>query len=266
MAKQKGYIKLRGSLGGLTFYEKDGEDIVRTTGGVTKSRIETDPAYVRTRENMQEFGGAATIGKSFRQGFANVVKTMSGFNLTGRVTAVMKRIITKGAGPRGERYFEVIGNKELIEGFEFNLEKTLGSVFYPPYSAPTLNANRDISTWTVPDFSTDSFINPPEGATHFMLVLATGLLSDFNFNTTDKKYEPLTPSENGLGMVAYTPQLPLGGMVGASTVLTNDFGIGAALPSSIGVINGVGIIFFQEVNAQFYELASDNTMHIAMVG
>ena len=107
MAKQKGYIKLRGSLGGLTFYEKDGSNIVRTTGGVNKSRIESDPAFKRTRENMQEFGGAAHIGKSFRQGFANIVKTMSGPNLVGRVTAIMKRIISVGAGQRGERYFEV---------------------------------------------------------------------------------------------------------------------------------------------------------------
>ena len=31
MAKQKGFIKLKGSLGGLTFYQADGQDVVRTT-------------------------------------------------------------------------------------------------------------------------------------------------------------------------------------------------------------------------------------------
>ena len=31
MAKQKGFIKLKGSLGGLTFYQTEGQDVVRTT-------------------------------------------------------------------------------------------------------------------------------------------------------------------------------------------------------------------------------------------
>ncbi|MFT7613569.1 MAG: hypothetical protein ACI9J3_002544 [Parvicellaceae bacterium] len=73
MAKQKGFIKLKGSLGGLTFYGKNGEELVRTTGGVEKSRIMKDPAFKRTRENMAEFGVSATIGKALRLGLANVL-------------------------------------------------------------------------------------------------------------------------------------------------------------------------------------------------
>ncbi|MFN0729367.1 hypothetical protein [Polaribacter gochangensis] len=58
MAKQKGFIKLKGSLGGLTFYESGGKDIVKTTGGIDKSRIDNDPNFKRTRENMSEFGAS----------------------------------------------------------------------------------------------------------------------------------------------------------------------------------------------------------------
>ena len=56
MAKQKGFIKVKGSLGGLTFYSANREELIRTTGGVDKSRIEKDPSFKRTRENMSEFG------------------------------------------------------------------------------------------------------------------------------------------------------------------------------------------------------------------
>ena len=34
MAKQKGFIKVKGSLGGLTFYEANRQELIRTTGGV----------------------------------------------------------------------------------------------------------------------------------------------------------------------------------------------------------------------------------------
>ena len=71
MAKQKGFIKLQGSLGGLTFYESGGNSIVKTTGGVDKSRINNDPNYKRTRDIAFRviFGWAARIRtwtKSFK--------------------------------------------------------------------------------------------------------------------------------------------------------------------------------------------------------
>ena len=44
MAKQKGFIKLKGSMGGLTFHKNNGDDLIRTTGGVDKNRIKNDSA------------------------------------------------------------------------------------------------------------------------------------------------------------------------------------------------------------------------------
>ena len=64
MAKNNSYLKFEGTLGGLTYYEKDGKSIVKVKSSVSKSRIEKDPNYKRTRENMQEFGGAAKASKA----------------------------------------------------------------------------------------------------------------------------------------------------------------------------------------------------------
>ena len=77
MATNESLIKLKGNIGGLSFYEGDGKNLVKMSNGPEKERIMTDPAYKRTRENMQEFGGAATVGKAFRMCFAEVIKTMS---------------------------------------------------------------------------------------------------------------------------------------------------------------------------------------------
>ncbi|OIQ38699.1 MAG: hypothetical protein BM563_05430 [Bacteroidetes bacterium MedPE-SWsnd-G1] len=101
MAKQKGIIKLKGSIGGMTFYERNRKNLIRTTGGVEKSRIEKDPAFKRTRENMSEFGGSAKVGKAFRMGFVSVIKTMGSVNIVGKITALMRRINANGAGVRG---------------------------------------------------------------------------------------------------------------------------------------------------------------------
>ena len=144
-------------------------------------------------------------------------------------------------------------NKILLEGFEFN--KT----------AP-LDANRSISTWVVPDFNTSNYINPPEGATHFKLVLVTTVLSDYIFNSPLGKYEATNAYENETNGIAFSAELPILGMVSTDTTLSVDLGFTTALPATVAVFNAVGIIFYQEINTLFYELASDNAMKIASVG
>ena len=266
MAKQKGFIKLKGSLGGLTFYESGGKDIVKTTGGVDKSRIENDPNYKRTRENMSEFGASATVGKALRQGFGSIIKNIKDTTLTGRLTGVMKRLNSLGTGTRGQRTFDILTNKIILEGFEFNKKNPLSTVFYPEYTAPTLGINRSIATWVIPDFNTSNFLRAPEGASHFKLILTTSVLSNYEYVPGLKKYEPIAPNENEVNGIAYTAPLPIGGDVGADTTLTVDLGFAAVLPATVGVVMATGILFYQQINAEFYELSSGNAMRISAVG
>ncbi|MCB0476078.1 MAG: hypothetical protein KDC69_10395 [Flavobacteriaceae bacterium] len=266
MANQKGFIKLRGSLGGLTFYENKGKDVVRTTGGVEKDRIMKEAAFKRTRENMTEFGASAMVGKALRMGFANIINSMAGNYIVGRITGLMKRINSVGPGIRGQRKFEILNNKNLLEGFEFNKQAPLDSIFYATNAPPSLDANRSVATWVVPDFNTSNYINPPEGASHFKLVLAVTVLSDYAYVSRIRGYEPVSPDENETNGIAFSGEIPIGGMVGSDTTLTVDLGFAAVLPLTVGVVTAVGIIFYQEINAQFYELASDNALKIALVG
>lgn len=265
MAKQKGFIKVKGSLGGLTFYEANRQELIRTTGGVDKSRIEKDPSFKRTRENMSEFGGSAKVGKALRTGFASIIKGLSDSTAVGRLTGVMKRINSLGPGIRGKRTFEILPNKLLLEGFEFDKFKTMESIFYAPYGLPTLDANRSVATWVVPDFNTSNYMNAPEGATHFKLLLATTVLSDYTYNI-GMGYEPVNATENEVHGLAESAEIAIGGLVGSDTTLTVDLGFGAALPATVGVVNAIGIIFYQEINSQFYELASDNALKLVLVG
>ena len=63
MARQKGIIKLRGTVGDITFYKSKDGHLVRERGGVDGNRIANDPAFKRTRENGSEFGRAGKSGK-----------------------------------------------------------------------------------------------------------------------------------------------------------------------------------------------------------
>ena len=63
MARQKGIVKLKGTIGDITFYKTQDGHLAREKGGVDASRIKNDPAFQRTRENGSEFGRAGKAGK-----------------------------------------------------------------------------------------------------------------------------------------------------------------------------------------------------------
>ncbi|RED48385.1 hypothetical protein [Seonamhaeicola aphaedonensis] len=266
MAKQKGYIDLEGTLGGLTFYKSGGQSIVKTKSAINKDRILKESNFKRTRENMTEFGGSATVGKALRHGFATIIPIMSDRTVVGRLTAIMKRINANGTGVRGKREFDILTNKALLEGFEFNKSKPLESVFFAPFGTPTLDTNRSICTWLIPDFNTLDYIHAPEGATHFKLVLGCSVLSNYTYNNDLKQYTPTNPGENETSNIVFSNEIPLTGPVGSDTTLTTDLGFSSALPISVAVVITVGIIFYQDINGVLYELASDNAMTIQVVG
>lgn len=266
MAKQKSYITIDGTLGGLTFYRTNGKDFIKTKGGIEKERILNESNFKRTRENMKEFSGSAKVGKALRLGYASVIQSMRDRTMVGRLTGVMKRINLQGPGNRGERSFEILANAQLIADFEFNKELSLDSIFFAPFGDPSLDANRSIATWVVPDFNTDTYIKPPDGATHFKLLLGSTVLSDYVYEPSLKSYEPTNEAENVVNGIDFSTEIPLGGLVGADTTLTVDLGFGSALPATVGVVVSIGIIFYQEVNGTMYEFASDNAMRIVLVG
>lgn len=266
MAIQDSFIKIKGSLGGLTFYEKDGKSLIKTTSGVSKERIMTDPKYKRTRENMVEFGASAKIGKSFRAGFVSIRKTVGDNTLAGRVTGLMKRINKSGNGVRGQRAFDIVANKQLIEGFEFHKKLKLNSVFFAPYTLPSIDVNRSVIDLTIPDFHTGNFINAPEGATHFQLLLSASVLSNLEYDVNEKEYKFVNPDENEKNAITYSSEISLGGMVGSDINLQVDLGFTSPLPATAGVLVGFGVLFYQEINGQFYLLARDNALRIDRIG
>ncbi len=261
MARQKGIIKLKGKIGDITFYENDGQSLARLKGGIDKERIHKDPKFKRTRENMAEFGGSASVGKSLRMSLITVIKAFGDRYVVSRIVKLMKAINARGPGDRGKRTFEIVVNKDLLEGFEFNEKEVLGGVFNAPYTL-TVNNDRNEVTLDIPDFDADSFVTAPEGATHFRIISAIGVLSDFTYNQPTKKYEPTDPGVNEEGARVVSSEISITGMVGSTTTLVATIPGSPVLPATAGLVACIGIEFLQELNGSFYLLESANAMRI----
>lgn len=245
----------------MSFYESNGTDLVREKPSITKEQILKDPAFQRTRENMVEFGGAASAGTPLRMGLAGVLRSMSDRGTVSRIMQLMKKVNSFGTGVRGQRTFDFGINAQLMIGFEFIRTNPLASVFSAPFSYSS-TAARDEATLTVPDFHTGNFIAIPSGATHFRFVNAIAVLSNYSYNAVSNKFEPDEPSLDQLGEVSYSGYIPLGGMVGSVTAVQTTLPSQPVMTSAVSLVGCVGIEFYQEVNMQHYLLGAGNAFRI----
>lgn len=184
MARQESILKLKGTIGGISFYKSKDGYLAREKGGVDASRIANDAEFARTRENGTEFANAASAGKLLRDTVRTLGKDASDGRVTSRLTQVMaqiKNLDTESA--RGERNVAVgiqtDEGKALLEGFNFNINAILGAVLYAAYQTDA--ATGEIS---VASFTPKNDIAIPDGATH--ITFKSGFAS-INFETGESE-------------------------------------------------------------------------------
>ncbi len=264
MSKQLGVIKLKGNIGGISFYQSEGVHLARLANGPSKERIAGDTAFQRTRENNAEFGGSATAAKALRTALASVLGTMADSRLAARLTQLFKQLNTLGTGTRGQRGITLSTHKPMLVGLEFNSKQSFSSLFSAPFTT-VMNVDRNQGTITVAAFMPANFISMPSGATHFRLVQALGTVSDYVYNNLTKAYEPFDPVMNSLGAVTYSAYTPL---VAAAPLTLNLVTALAGAPKpgvQISVVQCLGIEFYQQQGGVNYLLAQGNALKVVAV-
>lgn len=264
MPKQTGLIKLKGTIGGVSFYKSEGSHLARMANGPDKSQIDSNPSFQRTRENNAEFGGSATAAKALRTALAASLLTVADSRLVSRLTRTFKMINTKGTGTRGQRTIALSLNRPMLNNLEFNINNVFTSIFSAPFAFTNPPA-RNTATLTVPVFDPRIYISAPTGATHFRLVQAVGSVSDYAYNVSTGNYEPTQPNINALGAVSYSAFLPLNALTAAPIVLTSALPGSPSMTPDTSVVHCMGIEFYQQIAAVNYVLAQGNAMKIITI-
>jgi hypothetical protein len=246
MAKQKGIIKLEGTLGDITFVKTADGYIAKERTSLSGDRIKNDPAFQRTRENYSEFGGAATTGKIIRAAFRPLYSGIADSRMTGRLTKALMRIIrTDAVNLRGERRAHE-GELALLQGFNFSRDASLSSKLYVQYTT-TIDRVTGSANIALPAFAPGKMVSAPSGATHFRLI--SGIVQ-IDFAT---EHYTLTQARSAEILVnnpvEVQLQLPMVFEPGTEDVLLLAF----------------GIEFMQVVNGQSYPLNDSGYSALAIV-
>jgi hypothetical protein len=209
MARQKGIIKLKGTIGDITFYKSQDGDLAREKGGVDAQRIATDPAFIRTRENGEEFGSSASSGKLLRGTLRTMLMTASDNRVTARLTKLMTDVKNLDAtSVRGKRSVGVAivlpPAQAMLKGFNFNIKAILGSILFKPYTVTTATG-----VITINGLVPINDITFPSGATH-MSFKGSWAKVDFATNVADVQYSNAVnvPIDGASTNVVLTPPAP----------------------------------------------------------
>ena len=246
MARQNGIIKLKGTIGGISFYKTSDGHLAREKGGVDKSRIANDPAFQRTRENGAEFGAAGKGGKLVRSAIRILLQNAKDKRVVSRLTTDLLKIVkTDAVNERGLRTIQD-GNMSLFQGFEFNTNGKLGSTLF----APAVNAFDRVAgeaAVSIAPFSAKKRIAAPAGTTHFKVVTGVAEL-DFAGETS-------TFESDETAILPYSN--PNTAAIDLAAVVTAN--------STLPVIQVLGVEFYQEVNGQMYPLKNGSYNALAVV-
>jgi hypothetical protein len=226
MAKQTGPIKYTGTIGDVRHFKIKGlkGSYAGMIGGPSAEQIATAPEFARTRENMNEFGGCALAGKAVRVGFASVLSNMSDPQVTGRLTAIMKKInLEDGSEARGQRAVLVSAVPNYLLDFEFNRFRSLDGTLNAPMTI-TPSVARDESVLDVPIFNPLNYLSIPAGATHFRIINAIAVISDYAYNPTTKVYEATDPTLDKLSAVAFSDYLPVNALTTVQSIVATFTG------------------------------------------
>lgn len=249
MAKQKGAVKLSGTLGDISFYETNNQFLARELTGPTREAVLTKDNFARTRENSSEFGRCTKGGKLLRQALTLSASGYTDPTVTNRLTERLMRVLhTDSQSGRGQRRLQ-LGELSILEGFEFLGEARLSDSFFARYRA-TYNREAGSCTLTIPPFVPKASIQVPPYATRVKLA-ATALALDFDRYTAQKAVSTSEP-------------LRLDNQLTEPITLTCSFKEATDLP----IILVLGLLFMEEYEDLCYPLREKqyNSMAIVWAG
>ena len=155
-----------------------------SSGGTSSDRIKTDPAFERTRENMEEFARAGKAAKLLRTIFRDVTINAKDKVTHARLLKVASRIINGDTvNERGARTVSK-GDLQQLQNFHFNVRAGISDSLF--VRCP-VNFNRTTGevTLNIPAFIPRNVVQQARGTTHFRIVAAAATV---NFDTEQYEY------------------------------------------------------------------------------
>lgn len=255
MAKNVGIVQFTGSIGNVTGTAYNGKVYIQKKGGVPKVRIETDPVFQRTRENMNEFRGVVQGSKEFLTALAGLKRILADKRVFNRLVKVVKKIQLRADGTRGERPIQFATYGQEMVGFQLHDLNALGSLFAGNVTVSAPQSGKG-AAFSVAAFNPKDMFTPPKGATHARLVGAAVLQGDLSYDDLTNSWIYANGDSGATGIERST-YIDLSSDSQEAISLTATMA-GVTDTDGGAVLCVFGVEFYQEVDGNYYLLYDTN--------
>ena len=232
----------RGSFKSIRNYRKlhDPNTYAGEKGGANRDLIMNNPAFARTRENMNEFGGCGAAVKAIRRGFLNLLPEQADAQFTGRLMRMTKEInLHDVEGIRGRRAIIFSACRGLLRNIVFNARVNMSEMIQCCFSC-SHTESRLSGSLSVKDLSVPlGYV--PGGATHFRIQNHLSIITDWAWSDLNQRYEPLSVLD-GMSAYAYSAYTPVHSILSADVLAS--FAADNALTEDCTVMQCVGVEFY----------------------
>lgn len=247
MGEQTGVVRIRGTVGNLTFARTENGDEVRLKTSLNGDKMKKDKRFKRTRENWAEFRNAARAAKLIRNAFS--LSTRAIVDSAGHsrlVVDTMKVVKSDPTSQRGSRQIQ-LGDMNFLYNYEFNIRQQLESTFKQQIDLAIDRAAGTVDL-NLPDLIPDVAVATLEGATHFKLVAA---VAEVDWQQETYVFDSAETAE-----LVYGPQ----------TEPAQALSLTIPAASTNTILVAFGVFFYQEVNGVFYQLLDGGKNAMAIIG
>lgn len=248
MPKQKGIIKLEGTIGDITYYQMNNNYYLRSKSTLKKDRVINDPSFQRTMENSREFASVLGTVKLVRTALLSMHMHASDRSASSKLISTfiaVKNMDTQNV--RGSRCVESgiqtdIG-KQRLTGFNFNAPASLANVLAKPYTLDT-----ESRVWSLQGFCTGRDVAASASATHVVFAYGIAAIDPIHGKTETGKattdYLAIGPAETDIML---TPTLNPSALSGFH-------------------IHVLMVSYYQEINGVYYALHNSALHPLEIIG
>ena len=261
MAKASSILRLEGTIGEITFYQRNGKWFARAKSSLTGEKVKSSERFKRSLENVTEFGAVSSIARQVWQTLPKNWKHFRDSYAFTRYKSILYQILTLSPGDRGKRQFQPALRSGIWKGFQFNNKKFFTSACRSdlPLSWSAATGRMALS---LPATAEDLFLSPPDGATHARLTFAGLVLPPFAFDPAVKKWASVPEWQNTYFSHTGT-DVPLQTGTAIPSQLVLSFPAQTLMPQGYTIQALLGISFYQEVQGALNLLPSKSAMMIA---
>lgn len=262
MARQHGE-KITGTIGNKTGFKRGGEYFVKNRSNLDRERVMTDPAFENSRKSMTVFGACSLAASIIRVSLMPLPKLFGERNSWNRLVGTVQEVMlgNKGKNGKGCILFSRFGC--FFEKFNFNKSNLFDGVFLAPLEIEFNETKGQVVTKTAA-FDPLKFINAPISATHYRLLNAYCIMSDYKLNKKSNVFMEIVPEVNGMAKIKYSSYLALNNAEQKSITLKNAIKIDC-LPANTAMLILVGIEFYKQEGGRFYDLKSRRGLKVLKV-